>query len=71
MNDISLSQDELEKLGIGSLTPLEPIENHVWIVKSQYSVIGGRCFSFAQAQSLLQKAMKDYPSYNLKIVQLR
>ena len=69
-NNISLSQDELEKLGVGELIDVAP-QRPVWIIKSRYSVIGGRCFSYDQALLLFQKAMKDYPGYKLEIVQIR
>lgn len=64
-NETAISQNELDKLF--------SLKAHVWIIKckARHSIIGYRCFSYAQALSLFQKASKDYPNYRMEIVQVR
>ena len=64
-NEAAISQDELDKLFAPKV--------HVWIIKckARHSIIGYRCFSYAQALSLFQKASKDYPNYRMEIVQVK
>lgn len=72
MADGSISQEELNNLfGSDGLEELPAEPEHIWLIKSKYSVIGGRNFSYLQAQSLLFKAQKDYPGVELRIVQVR
>ena len=74
-NDVSISQDELNNLfsKVEDLEPLEEEVQHIWLLKDKTTraVVGGRCFSYFQAQNLLQKATKDYPDHQIEIIQYK
>lgn len=71
--DGSISQAELDKLmGLEPLEKLQ-VEEHVWLIKSKDNqrLFGGRCFSYFEAQNLLQQASKSYPGVELYIKQVK
>lgn len=74
MADGSISQSELDKL-FGTLEELPVSETpaqQIWLVKSKNGAIfGGRCYNMWQAQALLQRAQKDYPSEKISIMQVK
>jgi hypothetical protein len=72
MNNVAIKQDELDDLfNLETLETLDEI--HIWLVKNKAnnSILGGRNYSYSQAQQTLEKASKDYPFYNLEIIQAR
>lgn len=72
MSDGSISQNELDQLfGLGDLKEL-PSEEHIWIVKVRNGgVMGGRCYTLWTAQSLMEKAKKDYPGVEMDVKQIK
>lgn len=72
MAEGSISQEELNNLfGSGELEELPAEPDHIWLVKGEYSVIGGRNFSLWAAQNLLAKVQKEHPGRVFKIIQVR
>lgn len=78
MGDGGISQDELDRLfgvggGLEELPELHDKNSSVWIVKDNTTraVCGGRCWSLAEAQKLLNEAMKNYPNNKFEIKQVR
>ena len=78
MSDGAISQAELDKLfgvggGLEELSELHPKGSPIWIVKdlTTRAVCGGRCWSLAEAQKLLNDAMKNYPNHKFEIKQVR
>lgn len=72
MSNVTIKQNELDSLfGLETLEPLD--ETHVWLVKNRAnnSILGGRNYSYSQAQQTLEKASKDYPNYKLEIIQVK
>lgn len=72
MDNIAIKQDELDSLfGLEDLGSLDEI--HIWLVKNRVnnSILGGRNYSYSQAQQTLEKASKDYPNYKLEIIQVK
>lgn len=74
MGDGGISQNELDKLfgvssGLKELEELHEEKSSIWIVKDNTTraVCGGRCWSLAEAQKLLNDAMKDYPNNKFEI----
>lgn len=78
MENGGISQDELDKLlnsrtGLENLPNYHPKEAPVWIIKdlTNRAVYGGRCWSYMEAQNLLNSAMKSYPDNSFEIRQVR
>lgn len=69
-SEVAISQSELDKLFADFGPNGKP---HIWVIKCKirHSIIGYRCFSYQQALNLLQYAMKDYPQYQMEIIQIR
>ena len=72
MDDVSIKQDELDSLfRLDDLGPLG--ETHIWLVKNKAnnSILGGRNYTYSQAQQILEKAKKEHPNYKLEIIQVK
>ena len=72
MDDISIKQDELDSLfGLEDLGSLG--ETHIWLVKNKAnnSILGGRNYTYSQAQQTLDKSLKEHPDYELEIIQVK
>lgn len=77
MLGMTVSQSEIDALLDGG-EELEPLEEekevkHIWIVKNKSfhgAVVGGRNYSYFQAQQVMEKAMKEHPGDQMEIIQL-
>lgn len=72
MDNVAIKQDELDSLF--GLEELEPVsKTHIWLVKNRAnnSILGGRNYSYSQAQKVLDKSSKEHPDYKLEIIQVR
>ena len=72
MDNVAIKQDELDSLfGLDDSGPLG--ETHIWLVKNKTnnSILGGRNYTYSQAQQTLDKASKEHPDYKLEIIQVK
>lgn len=72
MDNVAIKQDELDSLfGLDDLGPLG--ETHIWLVKNKAnnSILGGRNYTYSQAQVVLDKSSKEHPDYKLEIIQVK
>ena len=72
MDNVAIKQDELDSLfRLDDLGPLG--ETHIWLVKNRANnhILGGRNYSYSQAQKVLDKSSKEHPDYKLEIIQVR
>lgn len=72
MDNVAIKQDELDSLfSLDDLGPLS--KTHIWLVKNKAhnSILGGRNYSYSQAQKVLDKSSMEHPDYKLEIIQVR